>query len=298
MLFGSMGSIGDEARVLLASEGFHAVYEPFPQNVFRDESGYRRALVRALAVHRPDAVLPVGNPLAMSRFKGLVERGIPLCDILNCREPELSEEDLRKVEIVVEKEETIRILDSKVDFYEFARKLGLRQPETYSGAGDIPEGLKVVFKRDISYGGHGVHLPRSVGALKNLIAHQSPGEGYLIEEYIEGRDCSLDAVRYGDIFRCRVYESLAAKGNGPAGIRKVLAGAEPFVKEMEICAGTVLDALDYQGVCGFDFRVDNGGMVYLLECNPRFTGGVSVQAAAGFNIPALLVSSVFSCPYP
>lgn len=336
LVFGTMGNIGPQVQELLASHGLRTVAVPFMQNVFRDEPGYRRTLVRAIADYRPGIVFPIGNPLAMSRFKGLLELGIPLGTVLNCRKVDaLWEEAVGNVRIVVEKEETVRLLDSKVRCNALARELGIMRPAVYDTPEDIPVGMKVVFKRDVSFGGHGVHLPKDMGALERLIAHQSPGEPFLIEEFIEGADYSLDAVRWESKmvsggYKCLPTESSfgadgsygavclpakdivsvdghtrqsvkgfgsadryvyhSAKSFGPVGYREVLHDGDPVLEKMKACARTILEHLDYQGVCGFDFRVDNSGNVRLLECNPRFTGGVAAQAAAGFDIPWTLYS--------
>lgn len=331
LVFGTMGNVGPQVQELLASHGLRTAAVPFMQNVFRDEPGYRRTLVRAIADYRPGIVFPIGHPLAMSRFKGLLDQGVPLGTVLNCRKvDDLWKEAVGNVRIVAEKEETVRLLDSKVRCNALARELGIMRPAVYDTPEDVPVGMKVVFKKDVSFGGHGVHLPKDMGALERLIAHQSPGEPFLIEEFIEGADYSLDAVRWGGKmvsggYRCLPTESSfraagryvaaclpakgigavdghaqlsvkgfepadgymyhSAKGFGPAGYREVLHDGDPLLEKMRACAGTILEHLDYQGVCGFDFRADTSGNVRLLECNPRFTGGVAAQAAAGFDIP-------------
>lgn len=331
LVFSTMGNVGPQVQELLASHGLRTAAIPFMQNVFRDEPGYRRTLVRAIADYRPGIVFPIGHPLAMSRFKGLLNQGVPLSTVLNCRKVDaLWEEAVGNVRITVEKEETVRLLDSKVRCNAMTRELGIMRPAVYDTPEDVPVGMKVVFKRDVSFGGHGVHLPKDMGALERLIAHQSPGEPFLIEEFIEGADYSLDAVRWGGKmvsggYRCLPTESCfgaagrygaacptakeiwsvdghtrlpvkgsgpsdghayhSAKGFGPAGYREVLHDGNPMLEKMRDCARTILEHLDYQGVCGFDFRADTSGNVRLLECNPRFTGGVAAQAAAGFDIP-------------
>ena len=52
-----------------------------------------------------------------------------------------------------------------------------------------------------------------------------------------------------------------------------------------------LDAVDYNGVCGLDFRYDNeSGRIGFIEMNARFTGGLATPIAAGFDIPYMLYS--------
>ena len=116
-----------------------------------------------------------------------------------------------------------------------------------------------------------------------LVEHFS-GKRFLTEEYIEGTDWSVDAVRFDGYFRCGCYRSLASNGQGPSLRREI--GDNP---RLEGYARRLLDAIDYHGVCGFDFRVDSSGKAYFLECNPRLTGGLSTQLQTGFNIPSILV---------
>lgn len=293
LLFGTMGEIGPDVRRQLVSHGLTVESADFPQNVFRDEAGYRRTLVTAIAACRPEYVFPIGNTVAMSRFRALVEQGVSPREAVNCRhlDAETAEAVVNAV-LVVEKEETVRLLDSKVGFYEFASRLGLRQPARYNAAGGIPENGQVIFKRDISFGGHGVHRPKDLAALRNLIGHQSPGEAFMIEEYIEGYDYSLDVVRHGSEMTSGGYRCISSRINGPADKRIMLPEGDGILLQMRECAATILENLDYQGVCGFDFRSDTHGNACLLECNPRFTGGVSAQAAAGFDIPWTLYSGL------
>lgn len=256
-----MGDISPVVRASLELHGLRVESAEFRQNIFRDEWGYRRALQKAVDALRPSVIFPIGNPLALSRFKSSLPAG---------------------VKAAVEDEEKITILDRKVPFSCLMSELGIRQPRFYATPEEA-EGSDVIFKRDISFGGHGVHRPWNVEALKNLIAHQSPGEPYLIEDYVDGEDWSVDAVRFGDDFHASAYKSLNAKGNGPSLKREV----HDF-PALTAIARKILDHMDYYGTCGFDFRVDAAGNPYILEANPRFTGGISTQLDSGFDIPFLL----------
>lgn len=261
-----MGNIGQTALKALSEEGIEAVHVDFPQNLFRDEPGYRRELLKAVERWEPEAVMPVGHPLALSRMRDELSR--------------------LGVRALVEEEALIRILDSKVAFSRLAAGLGLCQPRVYDSPEEVSFPARIVFKRDVSFGGHGVHLPVSKEGLDNLIAHQSPGEAYLIEDYIEGEDYSVDAARFGDAFHYGVYKTISSKGNGPAMIRQRVE-----MPELGSIARRILNHLNYNGVCGFDFKIDSCGRAYILEANPRLTGGLETQLDAGFNIPAIIVTS-------
>ena len=256
-----MGDISPTVRASLESHGLRVESAEFRQNTFRDEWGYRRALGKAVEALMPAVIFPIGNPLAMARYKSSLPAGVTAA---------------------VEDEDKIIILDHKVPFSCLMSELGVRQPHFYATAEET-EGRDVIFKRDISFGGQGVHRPRNVAALKNLIAHQSPGEPYLIEDYIEGEDWSVDAVRFDGFFRAGAYKVLSANGNGPSLQREVA--------DFPALTGIVhriLDHLGYKGTCGFDFRVDAAGNPYILEANPRFTGGIATQVASGLDLPYIL----------
>lgn len=266
LLYGTMSDIGDVARASLETHGLKVAKVEFPQNTYRDFWGYGRGIHNALLKHSPRLIIPVGDALALSQLRDRIPEGIG---------------------IAVDKEENIALLDSKVRTYELAESLGILQPERHFPAGfdtlsTEPE-LRVIFKRDVSFGGSGVHRPRNIASLKNLYRREE-GLPCLVEDLIDGEDLSVDCVRYGGFFRAGCYVSLGREyTQGPSAQRRSVP-----CREACEAARTVLDRLDYQGVCGFDFRRTPDGRLYLLEANPRFTGGLDTQIEAGFDIPWLI----------
>ena len=126
MLIGTMGSIGADVKDALENEGLSAVIVDFPQNVYRDEFGYRHALVRGIEEHSPSMIMPIGNSIALARLKSSIPEGI---------------------RVPVDSEGKIRTLDSKVSASRLATALGIRQPVIYpspQAAGDN----QLIFKRD------------------------------------------------------------------------------------------------------------------------------------------------------
>lgn len=266
LLYGTMGNIGETALRALASCGLNVRKVDFPQNTFRDEFGYRRGLGKALDTFSPGMAMPVGNTLAMARFKPTAPEGI---------------------RIPVDTEEKIRLLDSKVESSRLAASLNIPQPHIYGNIDEVGEN-QVIFKREKSFGGSGVYKPKTKESLLNLMEHE-PGSRYLIEDFIEGTDFSVDAVRWNGYFRAGCYKALSNRGQGPAISRE-----KTDFPVLEEYAFRILSALDYNGVCGMDFRVDADGNAWFLECNPRFTGGLELQLENGFNIPYILYSLTIS----
>lgn len=285
-----MGNIGPDVCAALAAHGLKVLVMDFPQNVHRDEFGYRRLLMKTVDVCRPRMIMPVGNPVTLSRIAAEAAAG----------------ENPRKfpglwdgIVFAVESPGKVDLLDSKVSCSALAARLGIRQPRIYASAEEA-EGRQVIFKRDVSFGGQGVHLPWNRRSLDNLIAHQSPDEPYLIEDFIKGDDYSVDVLRFPGFVRAGCYKVVAhhpatrgAEGDRGSMCPSVERAMCSF-PEIEEMALKILEELDYNGVCGMDFRVDADGVPYFLECNPRFTAAVGTQVESGFDIPYLLYSHLLS----
>lgn len=279
LLFGTMADIGTTVREDLEAHGLRVVLVDFAQNTPRDFWGYRRNLQKAIEEFRPRIVMPVGDTLAMAR--------IASCATLGPDAPAF----------VVASPEAVEMLNSKVRTYGLAEGMGIRQPrrfeleEVLSQLKDDEEreDIGVIFKRDTSFGGSGVHRPRSIQSLRHLIEHEN-GTPYLIEEYIAGEDLSVDCIRVDGYFRAEAYVSTnRTYTQGPSVERHKIP-----CHEAETTAKSILDRLDYRGVCGFDFRRTPDGVLYLLEANPRFTGGLMTQIESGFDIPYILCTFALS----
>ena len=272
LLYGTMSDIGPTVRDDLAGHGLDVVMVDFAQNTPRDFWGYCRGLRKAVAQYCPSTVIPIGNTLFISRIA----------------------HELGDLAVMVAAPEAVELLDSKVRTYELAEELGILQPRRYSfeeiqnleeeGAAEPREDIGVIFKRDTSFGGSGVHRPRSLDSLRHLIEHEN-GTPFLIEEYIPGEDLSVDCIRAKDYFRGEAYVSLGRfYTQGPATERL----KADYPEAVAVCR-KILNRLDYCGVCGFDFRRTPDGRLFLLEANPRLTGGLKTQIDNGFDIPVELL---------
>lgn len=266
LLAGTMGGIGDTVRKALEAHVLEVEMMPFPQEILRDEAGYRRELKRTLAAVTPRVIMPVGCLIAAARCRDIIPSGTIL---------------------TADDAEKIALLDSKTSCARLAASLGIPQPRIYSNADEV-EHYPVIFKKDGSFGGRGVRKPACRGALDNIIAHESAP--YLIEEYVEGEDYSIDVLRCDGALRYGCYRSLSATGLGPSSSRRMLGNDDPLSLEMARHAEAILNEIGYQGICGLDFRLDvRTGRLLFLEANPRFTGGLASQIEAGFDIPYLML---------
>lgn len=182
--------------------------------------------------------------------------------------------------IPVDSAEKLRLLDNKISCCALAEGLGIPQPRRFRGFEDVTE-YPVVFKRPGGQGGDSVYFPGNPKALRNILA---PAKDFLLTEYIDGYDLCVDALRWDGFFFAASYRVLAPLRKGVSTLRESLRAPK-----IETWARQILDAVDYHGVCGLDFRVRaSDGQAFFLECNPRFSGGLASALESGFDIPALL----------
>ena len=237
--------------------------------VARDSHGYLRLLKARLGEVQPKVLMPVFRGELIASNRSMVPEGT----VLACGDAG-----------------TIRLLDDKVSASELCTSLGIPQPRLYSDedALERPQmlfrtpGMPVVFKRSTGLGGDSVYFPKNGKALANIIGSAGvKGRPHLIMDYIDGYDVSVDAIRWNGWFQAVAYRTMVPKRKGTSLVRVGTDRPELIENVMKI-----LDAVDYKGVCGVDFRIDRKtGNAYFLECNPRFSGGLKSSLAAGLDLP-------------
>ena len=196
--------------------------------------------------------------------------------------------------IPIESEHKLLSLSNKKIATALAAEAGVPTPVTYADASEVKE-FPVVFKTVIGNSAKGVFFPRTAKELAELCQEHS-GQEILIEEWLGGGDVCVDCLRWGDFFQASVYKALVTKtdGGGTTTQRQIID-----MPELVSYARRFLDHVDYNGVCGLDFRVDTeSGRIGFIEMNARFTGGLATPVAAGFDIPHMLfqLATTGTCP--
>lgn len=183
--------------------------------------------------------------------------------------------------IPYEGEEKLLLLANKAKSTEIARKAGVPVPEVYKSIDEV-KSFPVVFKTVIGNSAKGVFFPKDREELVKLM-DKHKDEETLLEEWIGGTDYSVDCVRWDGFCKTSVYHALVTKtdGGGTTTQREIV-----YMPQLEAAALKLMDAVDFHGVCGLDFRYDaeNNKIAY-IETNARFTGGLATPVAAGFDIP-------------
>jgi len=140
----------------------------------------------------------------------------------------------------------------------------------------------VVFKTVIGNSAKGVFFPKSKEELLKLM-EEHKDEETLLQEWIGGTDYSVDCVRWDGFCKTSVYHALVTKtdGGGTTTQREIVD-----MPQLEAEAMKLMEAVDFHGVCGLDFRYDpEKNKIAYIETNVRFTGGLATPVAAGFDIP-------------
>ena len=197
------------------------------------------------------------------------------------------EEFPKELIIPYESEEMLLNLANKAWATRMAEEAGCPIPKVYKSVDEV-ESYPVVFKTVIGNSAKGVYFPKSKEELLALMQEThgnvfSNDSEMLLQEWIGGTDYSVDCVRWDGFWKSSVYHGLVPKtdGGGTTTQREIVAAPE-----LEEYAKRLLDAVDFHGVCGLDFRYDpETGKAAFIEVNARFTGGLATPVAAGFNIP-------------
>lgn len=183
--------------------------------------------------------------------------------------------------IPYESADKLLMLANKAESTEVARKAGVAVPEVYHSADEVKR-YPVVFKTVIGNSAKGVYFPKNKEELLKLM-EEHKNEDTLLQEWIGGTDYSVDCVRWDGFCKMSVYHALVTKtdGGGTTTQREIVD-----MPQLEAEAKKLMDAVDFRGVCGMDFRYDPKiNKIAYIETNARFTGGLATPVAAGFDIP-------------
>lgn len=228
-------------------------------NPFTDEEGFINKLLEKVIELQPKVLLPIHDEAVVvakyiDRFpKDLV---IPIAPY-----------------------ETLCKLSDKAQATEIAKSVGVPVPQAYTK--DNVQ-FPAVFKSVIGNSAKDVYFPKDIEELNGLI-EQYKGKKTLLQEKCSGVDHSVDCVRSGNFFYATVYRALITKTDGGGTTTQRVIVENPDLVDY---AKRILDAVNYNGVCGMDFKFDcESEKSAFIEVNARYTGGLATPIAAGFDIP-------------
>jgi len=210
--------------------------------------------------------------------------------------------------VIVSNEKVIDICFDKLKTVEFAKKLNINTPKTFTSIKDV---LMALDKRQIDFplvvkprwgsSSIGLEFPEDKTELelayellnyrldRTILSGVSASDrerAIIIQEKIEGSEYGLDIINDldGNHKAVIVKKKLSMRAGETD---KAMTVEHPHLAKYGKKIG---EALGHISNLDCDFFQDNDGKHYLLEMNPRFGGGYPFSHEAGANLPGAIVS--------
>lgn len=268
----------DIARSFAAAGWRVIVADPHKRHVV----GASRAVARSYRTPAPaDAPNAYLNALRDIVAAEKVELIVPISEeILHVAA--LRERLAAEVRIFAMPQDVLLRLHDKLEFAVYAKSFGLTVPETApacsSDAFQIASGGDYIVKLRRTCAG--------MGLLRGKAGTNPPqDEGAVVQRLVQGQEHSACALaQAGRVQGCAIYVGSLMSGTVAVGFRRV---AHALIEDW---IARFVDATQWTGFISFDFIVDDVGIPWALECNPRLTSGVHFFQTASIA-PAILSSN-------
>lgn len=213
-----------------------------------DAGAYLREILSVIEKEQVDLVLPVSEEaLHVAKLTDRLSEGVRFAS---------------------EGFERLAVLHDKLAFVETGKKLGFKMPETYSASSQeaqlFTRAGNYVVKPVHSCSGLGLHLCEKGEALPEI---NVPA---VVQRRIDGRHVSTCAITH----KGRVIGNVAYEGTVFAGTVAVCFERVDDAPRIAEWVAAFADKTGYSGFLSFDFIIDEEGMPWPIECNPRVTSGV------------------------
>lgn len=146
---------------------------------------------------------------------------------------------------------------------------------------------KLVFKPRSGSGSRGIVI---TSAPDRNVLEKLKGESYMVQEFIGGKEYSVDVMLNKDssVAAAVVRERLKID----SGV--VVASKTIKNKKIQDYCIKIAQAVGVTFGANIQVIIDETGNPYLLEINPRFSGGLSLVVESGPNIPLMCVEHALS----
>lgn len=186
------------------------------------------------------------------------------------------------ITLCLSSEETLEICRDKRKLYHFLKEKGFGNPiPTMDLWGTDPEAMAypAVVKPYNGRSSQGLHYIHSIEEMKGFLSLNSP-EDFVVQPYYRGSVITADIVRQAESGESAVIcrKELLRTPNG-AGT-SVLVFSNPLLEAM---CREIAEGLKINGCVNFEFIETEDGRFHMLECNPRFSGGVEFSCMAGYD---------------
>lgn len=200
-------------------------------------------------------------------------------DVWNRRREELK---AHSITLCLSCEETMLLCRDKRKMSSFLLEKGLGNPiETVNLLDADIEAIPypAVVKPYNGRSSQGLHYVSSIEEMKSLLTFCEAKE-FVVQPFYKGSIITVDVVRQETTGECAVIcrRELLRTGNG--------AGTSVLVftnDNLEVICREIAEALNINGCVNFEFIEGEDGIYRMLECNPRFSGGVEFSCLAGYD---------------
>lgn len=227
-----------------------------------DQEAYRKALMEICRREKAWGLLPLTD-VEIDVLTGFREEF--------CREG---------ITLCISGEECISLCRDKMKFYQFMKKNNLGNPISTKNLLEAePDQMKypLVCKPRDGRSSQGLQFVKSPQELENLKRLEG-AERYIVQPKIEGRVVTVDVVRDPEsgesaaVCRRELLRTLNGAGTSVQVFR------DPKLEET---CKEAAKRLGVKGCVNMEFLEEGEGSCRILECNPRFSGGVEFSCLAG-----------------
>jgi carbamoyl-phosphate synthase large subunit len=202
----------------------------------------------------------------------------PEVDLLSCEKERLLK---KNIHVCISNERTIKLCRDKYQLPTFLLGNGINNiiPTKYLGDVDIvelPAFIKPISGRS-SEGCKAVFDEKEYAYLKDTL----PRNKYIVQPYIQGNILTVDVVRdpITDEVVCIARRELLRNKSGAGTTVEIIENTE-----LEAICISIARKVGIIGAVNFEFIESDDGEIYLLEINPRFSGGLEFSHMAGYDV--------------
>ncbi len=234
--------------------------------------GFNEVILRLCEQHQIDILIPTVDVELVPIMKIEESFNAIGCRIVSCRAEVL--------DVILDKLKLMEKCNGKVILPEFqSLEEYLINPQISSN--------KLVFKPRSGSGSRGIII---TSAPDRNILEKLRMENYMVQEFIGGKEYSIDVMLNKDssVAAAVVRERL----NVDSGV--VVASKTIKNEQIQDYCIKIAQAVGVTYGANIQVIVDEKGTPYLLEINPRFSGGLSLVVESGPNIPLMCVEHALS----
>ena len=251
----------------------------YPAEWIADSSSVSAFYQVPLATQEEEYVAEILTICKKEGADGLIVLTDAEVDVWNRHRDQLKEAG---VTLCLSPEETITVCRDKMKLYEFLseRGIGAMIPtRMLAGISSDSISYPAVVKPYNGRSSQGLSYLHNQEEMERFLAG-NVADNYVVQPYFKGSIITVDVVHQADTGRsaavCRKELLRTANGAGTS----VLVFSNPT---LEAICKEAASALGIQGCVNFEFIEGEDGTFSMLECNPRFSGGVEFSCMAGYD---------------